>query len=155
MRKTLALLRAERQFEGTPEISFEVLGLTKYAICLVGALTCFIFTRPLFPLPLSCLLFVLVFYALEVQMLFVFPLAIDGAKNVFRKSACLMRSEGGTASAIGTVLVLAGMMIFGGVLGRGFVRSWSLGCLAVLLWYEKIRRSSCVDTEGENHASSR
>jgi hypothetical protein len=30
-------------------------------------------------------------------------------------------------------------MLLGGLAGRGFVRSWCLGCLAVCLWYEDLR----------------
>ena len=38
-----------------------------------------------------------------------------------------------------TVMPLAAVMLAGGFLGRGFVRSWCLGCLAVCLWYEHLR----------------
>ncbi len=31
---------------------------------------------------------------------------------------------------------LACTMLFGGLAGRGFLRSWCLGCLAVCIWYE-------------------
>jgi predicted MPP superfamily phosphohydrolase len=30
-------------------------------------------------------------------------------------------------------------MLFGGLVGRGFLRCWCLGCLAVCLWYEDLR----------------
>jgi len=48
-----------------------------------------------------------------------------------------------------TVLPLAAMMLLGGFVGRGFVRSWCLGCLAVLIWYERLR------TAGSNAGASR
>ena len=40
------------------------------------------------------------------------------------------------------VLALAFTMLFGGLVGRGFLRSWCLGCLAVCLWYEDLRNAS-------------
>jgi hypothetical protein len=40
------------------------------------------------------------------------------------------------------VIPLAAVMLFGGVVGRGFVRSWCLGCLAVVVWYEDLRRAA-------------
>ena len=41
---------------------------------------------------------------------------------------------------MGTVLPLAAVMLFGGLIGKGFVRSWCLGCLAVCIWYEELRQ---------------
>ena len=38
-----------------------------------------------------------------------------------------------------TVIRLASVMLFGGFLGGGFLRSWCLGCLAVAVWYEELR----------------
>jgi predicted MPP superfamily phosphohydrolase len=37
------------------------------------------------------------------------------------------------------VVPLAWTMLLGGLRGRGFLRSWCLGCLAVCLWYESLR----------------
>jgi predicted MPP superfamily phosphohydrolase len=34
---------------------------------------------------------------------------------------------------------IAASMILGGFLGRGFLRSWCVGCLAILVWYERLR----------------
>jgi predicted MPP superfamily phosphohydrolase len=80
----------------------------------------------------------LAFYMVEVQFAFVFPLAIDGDRRVWRQSATMI-SRVTTPAAMAVILPLAATMLFGGILGRGFVRSWSLGCLAVLIWYEEQR----------------
>ncbi len=39
------------------------------------------------------------------------------------------------------VLTLAAVMLLGGFVRHGFVRSWCLGCLAICLWYEDLRGS--------------
>jgi len=41
-----------------------------------------------------------------------------------------------------TVARIAAEMLFGGLRGRGFARSWCVGCIAVLLWYEAARTSA-------------
>jgi hypothetical protein len=84
---------------------------------------------------------VFVFYAVEAQMVFLFPLMIDGCPNVFQQSRCWTVRAGGTVTVTWTTLQLAALMLFGGLLGRGYVRSWALGCLAVVLWYEEVRRA--------------
>ena len=82
---------------------------------------------------------VLVFYAVEAQMVFLFPLAIDGYDDVFRQSRQWTVGAGGTMPVTRTTMQLAALMLFGGFLGKGFVRSWALGCLAVVIWYEEVR----------------
>ncbi|MBN8226149.1 hypothetical protein JYK02_01350 [Corallococcus macrosporus] len=79
------------------------------------------------------------FYAVEVQGLFLFPVAIDGAPHPWRTARAMLRDVGGTPGAMGTVGVLASVMLLGGLAGRGQVRCWCLGCLAVVLWYEDLR----------------
>jgi hypothetical protein len=80
----------------------------------------------------------ILFYLYEVQMLFLFPLALDGSPNPFRDARDLTRRAGGTLHAAGIVMVLAAVMLFGGFLGRGFVRCWCLGCLSVCIWYDAV-----------------
>jgi predicted MPP superfamily phosphohydrolase len=43
------------------------------------------------------------------------------------------------------VVPLACTMLFGGLAGRGFLRCWCLGCLAVCLWYEDLRNLPLSD----------
>jgi len=81
-----------------------------------------------------------IFYAVEAQMVFLFPLMIDGYSDFMRQSLAWTRRAGGTFNVMFIVVQLAVVMLFGGFVGQGFVRSWSLGCLSVVLWYEELRR---------------
>lgn len=114
------------------------LGLIKYGLACAAALAWLVLTMRC-QLPLLAVLCVPVFYALEAQMVFLFPLALDGSMRPFGEARRWTRRAGGTATVIIIVLPLAATMLFGGLLGRGFVRSWCLGCLAVCLWYEDLR----------------
>ncbi len=117
-----------------------VLGFLKYAAALLAALGAWaLVVHAGLPLVMGFTLPVLAFYAVEVQMVFLFPLALDGAPHLLRASRALTRKAGGTLSVMGTVLVLAAVMLLGGLAGRGLVRCWCLGCLAVVLWYEELR----------------
>lgn len=91
------------------------------------------------PLAVALVVAGLAFYAAEAQGLFLFPLLLDGTEHPWQSGRVLLRRAGGTPSAMGTVLMLAGVMLLGGVVGRGWVRCWCLGCLAVVLWYEELR----------------
>jgi hypothetical protein len=116
------------------------LGGLKYAFALLAAVgTWGVAVRLGLPHAVGLLLAVPAFYAAEVQGLFLFPLALDGAEHPWRGSRALLREAGGTPGAMGTVLVLAAVMLFGGLAGRGWLRCWCLGCLAVVLWYEELR----------------
>ncbi len=114
------------------------LGLVKYglagaaaAVPLAAALVC--------GWPWLAVLCVPAFYAVEAQMVFLFPLALDGhARPLLAGRAWTIRA-GGTVAVLRVVLPLALTMLGGGLVGRGFVRSWCLGCLAVCLWYEGLR----------------
>ncbi|MEM7388197.1 MAG: hypothetical protein AAF514_24955 [Verrucomicrobiota bacterium] len=64
---------------------------------------------------------------------------IDRDPNPFRNSPRLTRQAGGTWRVTATVLPLATHMLTGGLRGKGFLRSWCLGCLAVVLWYEELQ----------------
>lgn len=81
--------------------------------------------------------FVLAFYAVEVQGLFLVPLVVRGEARPFARSRALMLSAGGTARAVAAVLPIAAWMIFAG-LRRGFARAWCEGCLAVVAWFEEL-----------------
>ena len=83
---------------------------------------------------LSWPLAILAFYAVEAQMVFLFPLALDGCATPLRGSLALTRRAGGTLKVMGTVLPIAWHMLSGASL-----RSWCHGCLAIVLWYEAIR----------------
>ncbi|WP_342380365.1 hypothetical protein NVS55_12310 [Myxococcus stipitatus] len=115
-------------------------GAFKYGCALLVALCCWGLAVELgLPHVVGFGLAVLAFYAAEVQGLFLFPLLMDGVEHPWRSGRALLRRAGGTAGAVGTVLMLAGVMLLGGMVGRGWVRCWCLGCLAVVYWYEDLR----------------
>lgn len=123
----------------------DALGIAKYGLCAAaGAL-------PIAALgPVAIPLAVLAFYAVEAQMVFLFPLALDGAAHPFVASRALTRRAGGTVPVMAMVLPIAWEMLSGGLRGRGFVRSWALGALAVVLAYEDVRRATSAEAA---HAS--
>ncbi len=124
---------------------FHRAGIGKYAACtVVGAMA----AVPTWPLawPLGGVCFVLAFYALEARLVFVFPAMIDYGSRASRGAGALVRRAGGVPEVMSVVMPLAAVMLCGGFAGRGFVRSWLLGCAAVVLWYERLRtqRGACV-----------
>jgi len=135
---------AMQHVRGTPiapvEGRYQRLGFIKYGLASLGALAWLLFcvVYGIWPLMIGV---VPVFYAIETQMVFLFPCVIDGSTTPFHEGRMLMRRAGGTLAVMVSVLQFAVLMLFGGFTGRGFVRSWALGCLAVVLWYEDLRRA--------------
>jgi hypothetical protein len=121
-----------------PARGLNTLGLIKYGLACLGALACLAGVLVVGQ-PLLLLLSVPVFYAIEAQMVFLFPLVFDGSEHPFRDSRRWTRRAGGTGAVMWVVLPIACTMLLGGFAGRGFVRSWCLGCLAVCVWYEVLR----------------
>lgn len=121
-------------------LAFQWLGVTKYGLCCLAALTylVIVLSQRWYLLAVGV---VPIFYLVESQMVFLFPLALDGFANPFRESRRYTLLAGGTLHVMATVIPLAAVMLFGGIVGRGFVRSWALGCLAVVLWYEDLRQA--------------
>ena len=137
MRNCLSQLRMN-DLTKRNDIELNAAGMQKYGLAILPVLA----TLSLSIAAKSILLFCLgpvVFYLVEVQMVFLFPLLIDGEKHPFKASRDLVRSQGGTWEALRIVLPVSWTMVFGGFFGQGFVRCWCIGCLAVLLWYEKAR----------------
>ncbi len=120
MRRSLQILRGE-SIPPRPG-AYDRAGLAKYGLCLVG----------------GALGGVPGLYAIEAQLVFLFPLLIDGVADPIVASRALTRRAGGTASVMRTVLPIAARMLSGGPRGQGAIRSWALGCLAILIWYESI-----------------
>ncbi len=138
MRITLSHVRGS---EVPPHaLPLQRMGLVKYGLCSIAALAYLALVLSLrwYPLIIGV---VFVFYAVEAQMVFLFPLALDGVPDYFRASRRWTQKAGGTLQVVATVLPLAVVMLFGGFIGQGFIRSWFLGCLAVVLWYEDLRRT--------------
>ncbi len=116
----------------------QALGCVKYGLATAAGVACVV---PAIGTGWYGLLFLgpLAFYAVEAQMVFLFPLALDGEPKPLRTARRWTVRAGGTVAVVRTVLPLAVCMLLGGFAGRGFVRSWCLGCLAVCVWYETLR----------------
>lgn len=138
MRLVLAHIRGTK----IPAVNtdFQWLGIVKYGLCSLAALTYLLIVLSLHWYLLTVGV-VFVFYLVESQMVFLFPLALDGCPDPFRESQRYAALAGGTLRVVMTVFPLAVVMLFGGFAGQGFVRSWALGCLAVVLWYEDLRQA--------------
>jgi hypothetical protein len=136
MSQALGLLRGTAPLNSPPRL--QALGWIKYGLAGAGAAAC-IAVAILARLPLVAFLCIPAFYAIEAQMVFLFPLALDGSSRPFRDARVWTVHAGGTLAVLRTVLPIACTMLLGGFAGRGFVRSWCLGCLAVCVWYEGLR----------------
>lgn len=87
----------------------------------------------------------LAFYVVEANLVFVVPALLDGSRRPFASSRALVERSGGTLAALARVVPIAIAMIAGGLAGRGFARSWRVGCAAVVVWYERARASSTTE----------
>jgi predicted MPP superfamily phosphohydrolase len=142
MRLALEILR-DRPCPPTA-FNYQLLGLIKYGLAAGVALMWAVATyawHALWLVPLAAV----VFYAVEAQMVFLFPLALDGSARPFVAARRWTRLAGGTVAVMRVVIPLACTMLFGGLAGYGFLRSWCLGCLAVCLWYEDLRNDPPSD----------
>jgi hypothetical protein len=125
----------------TSDGDYQRLGVVKYLIATAAMILVGI-AGVVAHMPWPILLSPLAFYAVEVQMLFLFPVALDGSPTPFRDALRLTRRAGGTLAVMPTVMTFAAVMLLGGFAGRGFVRCWCLGCLAVCLWYVDLTRAA-------------
>ncbi len=132
-----ALARLRGVPAATPARRWNALGGAKYGLAGAAA-AAWVAAAFAARLPVLAPLAVFAFYAVEARMVFLFPLALDGSRRPFRDAARWTARAGGTAAVLAVVLPLAAVMLGGGILGRGFVRSWCLGCLAVCVWYETL-----------------
>jgi hypothetical protein len=132
------------QLRGQPQRSvpqcLQGFGILKYTLTTIAALIvlAIAIATQIYPFILLC---IPAFYAVEVQMVFLFPITLDRFPHPFRTSLQWTQYAGGTITAMRIVLVLAVVMLLGGLFGKGFIRCWCLGCLAVVLWYEQIRKT--------------
>lgn len=143
MRDAMELLRGEAVCGPVPGTSFHALGIIKYTAATLVALAVAA-AAVLVDLPVLVLLAVPFFYAVEAQGVFLFPVALEGSPRPFRDARRRTVQAGGTLRVMSTVMPIAAVMLFGGFAGRGFLRCWCLGCLAVCVWSENVRtRESC------------
>jgi hypothetical protein len=114
------------------EINYTGYGCLKYGICLAGFFWSgwWLSTYEILYIPFS----VLVFYLLEVQFLFLFPLLIDQVKRpVWTGIQEVLKI--GLIRCIMTVIPISIFMMMGLLKKRNRLRNWYIGCLAVLIWY--------------------
>ena len=130
-----------------PVPGLNALGAIKYALAAGTALLIATPAVLLSAWPLMAL-GVAGFYAVEAQMVFLFPLALDGARRPFVEARRWTARAGGTLAVMTVVLPVAAVMLLGGFARRGFVRSWCLGCLAVCIWYEDLRAATFPPPQG-------
>jgi len=121
------------------ERRFRAIGLRKYGLCLLagavaagltwaGGATC------------AVAFGLLAFYAVEARGVFDFPAAIDYGPRSRLASKALFRRAGGTLTILSRVLPIAAFMLCGGIARARPRWSFVVGCLAILLWYESLRR---------------
>ncbi len=112
-------------------VAFEYYGWGKYLLCSFVALIPLFLSYWLVPLS------ILLFYLIEVQLLFLFPLLIDGSKNSFKSSWRLTRQIG-TFRAMIVVIPIAIYMLYGMCRRKDCLQHWYVGCLSILILYEEI-----------------
>jgi len=115
--------------------SFTAYGYLKYGLAS-GAAALWVLLTSMSDWPYLFPLGILVFYLVEVNFLFLFPILLDGRQRPISTSFRMTRNLG-YIYAMKNLAAIASRMLFGGFAGRGFKRSWLMGCLAVLFWYEK------------------
>lgn len=138
MRLAMERLRGEPAGSPIPGVNFQALGVLKYTAASLAALGWAIAVY-LAGWPVLAVLAIPIFYAVEAQGVFLFPVALDGSPRPFRDARRWTVRAGGTLRVMAIVMPIAATMLFGGFVGRGFLRSWCLGCLAVSIWYEDVR----------------
>ena len=134
MRATLEAVRAEPV--AARPVDFTRLGAAKYALAGLPALLAAGLLSGSLALAAAS---VLVFYAAESRLVFLFPAAIDGSASPFSDSRRLAGKAGGPWRLMRIVMGLAAVMLLGGLCTGRFLRCWALGCAAVVLWYERTR----------------
>ncbi|MCC7170457.1 MAG: metallophosphoesterase [Planctomycetes bacterium] len=119
--------------------AFTRLGTTKYAKCAAAAVGAFLATAPW---GIACALAatVLAFYAVEARSVFVFPAAIEFGRRGPAAARALHRRAGGTITVMTRVLPIAAFMVFGWIVNGRPRHNFAVGCLAVVLWSESLRR---------------
>lgn len=86
--------------------------------------------------------FAVAFYVVEVQLVFLFPIALDAAAPPTRwwSQARALTSRVGTWRAFWTVVPIAARMVIG-VVSTSPLRGWCAGCAAIVVWYEELTTS--------------
>lgn len=138
MAEVLHMLRGSDVANGRERLAFNLWGACKYGVASLAALLT-MYLAISSGIYVAVIIVPFVFYALEVQTLFLFPLLIDGSVTPLRESRRLLLRLGGTMIGMSYVTQFAVYMLFGGLAGAGITRSWCVGCIAVLLCYEELQ----------------
>ena len=115
-----------------PATNYNFYGWLKYGVCVVGfLLSCrgFAVYAPLL-VPVS----ILVFYLLEIQFLFLFPLLIDNSKEPVRRGIREVFKIG-IIGCLFIVIPISLFMLLGLCNKRQRYLNWHIGCMAILIWY--------------------
>ena len=133
-------LSAVRECRVAPrESRFLALGWRKCGLCLLAAASAAAVSSPAGP-ACAVALGLLAFYAVEARHVFDFPAAIDYGRRARTASRALHRRAGGTLTILTRLLPIAAFMLLGW-LANGRPRwNGAVGCMAVVLWYESLRR---------------
>jgi hypothetical protein len=107
-------------------------GWGKYSMCLIAWGLAVILLGCIHPLllPLS----ICIFFIVEIQGLFLFPLLIDKHPEPILESI-RMTARLGWIYAFITVFCIACFMVSGLFQLKNPLRRWHIGCLAVIIWY--------------------
>ena len=142
MRRAMEIIRGA-PIPDPASANFHALGLLKYGAACAAA-SGWIIAMLVSGWPALGIFAIPFFYAVEAQGVFLFPVAIDGDPRPFHSARRLTVRAGGTLRVMAVVMPIAAAMLFGGFVGRGFLRSWCLGCLAICIWYERLRGSHAL-----------
>jgi hypothetical protein len=116
------------------DVKFKMIGIFKYAFSSIGLII------PLLVFDFMSIEYALVsiilFYSIEVHFLFIFPLIIDDEKPILRKSITALYRVG-FLNAIFNVIPIGFYMILGLLNIRKPFFNWYIGCLSIVIWYEK------------------
>jgi predicted MPP superfamily phosphohydrolase len=134
-----ALSAMRRRAVVPKDARFLALGVRKYALCLLAGSGTLALSRPS-GAAAAVALSLLAFYAVEARHVFDFPAAIDYGRRAPVASRALRRRAGGSITILTRVLPIAAFMLFGGLVNGRPRFSFAVGCMAVLLWYESLRR---------------
>ncbi len=114
-------------------INFGGYGLFKYGTCIGSMLVAawLLWRVHILLTPLS----VIVFYFVEVHLLFLFPILIDRKCNPIM-SGIQQTYKTGVLKAMSIVIPISIFMIFGLFNLKAPFRNWHTGSLAIIIWYQ-------------------
>ncbi|MEZ4813802.1 MAG: hypothetical protein R3A80_01160 [Bdellovibrionota bacterium] len=121
-----------------PNHSYNFLGCLKYfcsslILVLFLAFGLFFSYWPLIALSIPA------FYIVEVQLIFLFPVAIDGSKRPLQDAWKLRRKSTSLIEILPITMLIAAHMLSAVFMPQKAIYRWCTGCLAILLIYEGTR----------------